>query len=152
MKATRTPFRATFRAPSRLVVAAGVLIAACLSLAAFGRYTGLGVIRMPEAEIVQYRDIRLGERADGSVDVADAATGGIIGVIGPGSNGFVKGVMRGRPHQQQVQGLSGDGPPFRLTQHADGRLTIEDLGTRVKIAITNFGPTNAEAFSRLLHK
>ncbi len=139
------------RSISRPVLAVGVLVAMSLCLAALGRFTGLGVIRMPEAEIVQYRDIRFGERADGSVNVADAATGTIIGLIGSGSNGFIKGVMRGRPHQHG-QGSFGDGPPFRLTRHADGRLTIEDLGTHVKIAITNFGPTNTEAFARLLHK
>ena len=139
------------RFPSRPVLAAGLLVGLSLCLAAVGRYTGLGVIRMPEAEIVQYRDIRFGERADGSVNVADAATGNIIGLIGSGSNGFIKGVMRGRPHQT-VQGSFGDGPPFRLAQHADGRLTIEDMATHVKIAITNFGPANTEAFGKLLHK
>lgn len=125
------------------------VVLACLAFAATARWTGLGVVRMPEAEVVQYRDLRFADRADGSVGVADAATGAVVAILEPGTSGFIRGVMRGRSRERKLDGF-GNEQPHRLALHADGRLTLEDRATGTKIVLNSFGPTNAEAFSRFL--
>ncbi len=128
-----------------------VLLVVVLSVlfAAFARLTGLGILRMPEPEVVQYRDLRFADRADGSVGISDAATGAIILILEPGQDGFIRGVLRGRARERKLEGM-GPEKPFRLARHADGRLTLEDTATTIRIVLNSFGPTNVEAFARLL--
>jgi putative photosynthetic complex assembly protein len=140
---TKTGFR--FR-PFHAVLLVLVLT---VIFAAVARLTGLGVLRMPEAAIVQYRDVRFIDRADGAVSVLDASNDAIILIIEPGEGGFIRGVMRGRARERRL-GEFGAEPPFRLAQHSDGRLTLEDTATKIKIVLNSFGPSNVEAFARLL--
>lgn len=119
--------------------------------AAVARFSGLGVLRMPEPAIVQYRDLRFIDRADGSVGVLDAANDAIIAVVAPGEGGFIRGVLRGRARERRL-GEFGVEPPFRLALHTDGRLTLEDTATKIKIVLNSFGPSNVEAFAGLLQQ
>jgi putative photosynthetic complex assembly protein len=41
-------------------------------------------------------------------------------------------------------------PPFVLSSHADGRLTLADPATGRSVNLEAFGPDNAGAFARLL--
>jgi len=133
----------------RPVHAVFLVLGLIIAFAVLARQTGLGVLRMPEAEVVQYRDIRFADRADGSVGISDAASGAIILILEPGQGGFIRGVMRGRARERRLDGF-GSEQPFRLARHADGRITLEDKATTIKIVLNSFGPTNAEAFARLL--
>jgi putative photosynthetic complex assembly protein len=126
-----------------------LVVGLSVAFAVFARLTGLGILRMPEPEIVQYRDLRFTDRADGSVGVLDASDDAIILIVEPGQGGFLRGVMRGRARERRL-GEFGAEPPFRLAQHSDGRLTLEDSATKIKIVLSSFGPTNAEAFAKLL--
>jgi putative photosynthetic complex assembly protein len=135
----------TFRPLHALLLVLGLTVV----FAGIARLSGLGVLRMPEAAIVQYRDLRFTDRADGSVGILDASNDAIILIIEPGQGGFIRGVMRGRARERRL-GEFGSEPPFRLARHADGRLTLEDTATKIKIVLSSFGPSNAEAFARLL--
>ncbi len=126
-----------------------LVIVLTVAFAAVARLTGLGVLRMPEPAIVQYRDLRFTDRADGSVGVLDAADDAVIAILEPGQGGFIRGVMRGRARERRL-GEFGAEPPFRLALHTDGRLTLEDTATKVKIVLNSFGPSNAEAFAGFL--
>jgi hypothetical protein len=44
----------------------------------------------------------------------------------------------------------GEGPPFRLSQWADGHVAIEDLSDGRTIDLDAFGPSNRQAFLKLL--
>jgi putative photosynthetic complex assembly protein len=99
---------------------------------------------------VESRELRFEDRDDGAVAVYEAADGATVDVLAPGTNGFVRGVMRGLARERKRQEI-GQQPPFRLTRWADGRLTLDDTATGRRIELAAFGPTNTGAFARLLH-
>ena len=125
-----------------------IMLGLVVGFAALSRQTGMGVLRITEAEIVQYRDVRFVDRADGSLNVTDV-NGALVSVVEPGQGGFIRGVMRGRARERRLDGQGAE-LPFRIARHADGRITLEDLATGVRVVLNSFGPTNAEAFARLL--
>ena len=57
--------------------------------------------------------------------------------------------MRGLARERKRREI-GPEPPFRLARAADGRLWLEDPSTGRRIDFIAFGPTNAQAFARLL--
>jgi putative photosynthetic complex assembly protein len=75
--------------------------------------------------------------------------GRVVDVLPPGTNGFVRGVLRGLARERRRQEI-GQQPPFRLTLWDDGRLSLEDETTGRRIELEAFGPTNLAAFARLL--
>ena len=105
----------TEHAPSRPfprgpLFGAGALILLSLLLAGTARYTGLGASMVDPANVVQARDLRFEDRDDGSVAVLDAGTRQVVEILAPGTNGFVRGVMRGLARERKLGGI-GDAPP-----------------------------------------
>jgi putative photosynthetic complex assembly protein len=135
--------------PRGALLGAAALVGLALVSAATGRVTGIGVTGAPTAAPVSSRDLRFEDRGDGAVAVYDADTGTVVDVLPPGSNGFLRGVLRGLARDRKRQEIGAE-PPFRLTRWADGRLSIEDTATQQRIELASFGPTNATAFARLL--
>jgi putative photosynthetic complex assembly protein len=117
--------------------------------AALSRISGLGTVQMPESALVESRPLRFEDMRDGSIRVTDARTGQIAASVEPGTNGFIRGTLRGLARERKRQGI-GIEPPFMLTRWADGRLSLEDPTTSRVIALDAFGPTNGEAFAQLL--
>ena len=78
-----------------------------------------------------------------------AGNGELIALMEPGSNGFIRIVMRGLARERQSKGF-GEELPFMLTRWSDGRLTISDPTTGRKIMLTGFGKDNVNAFAKLL--
>jgi putative photosynthetic complex assembly protein len=89
------------------------------------------------------------DQADGTVRVADAASGAPVAIIGRENSGFVRGVMRGLARERRLHGL-GSAAPFRLTLWRDGALSLADPATGRVIELGSFGPDNRGAFERLL--
>ncbi|EWY39532.1 phosphonoacetaldehyde methylase [Skermanella stibiiresistens SB22] len=135
--------------PRGALLGAAALLLFTVSSAAVARLSGLGTVQMPEAVSVESRQLRFADRADGAIEVTDARTGGTAAVVDPGTNGFVRGALRGLARERKRQGV-GIEPPFVLTRWADGRLSLTDPATGRVINLEAFGPTNAEAFARLL--
>jgi putative photosynthetic complex assembly protein len=135
--------------PRGPLIAAGILVALSLVAVESSRVTGLGRTEMPPADVVAEIDLKFEDRADGAVAVYDADDGRVVGVVAPGTGGFVRGVMRGLARERRLSGI-GDEPPFRLQRRADGRLTLEDTATGRDIELDAFGPTNVQAFASLL--
>jgi putative photosynthetic complex assembly protein len=106
---------------------------------------------MPDVPAVESRDLRFSDRADGAVVVVDAENDSVLQVIAPGTNGFLRGVLRGLARERKRQEI-GMEPPFRLTRWVDGRLSIEDPATRQRIDFGAFGPTNAAVFVALMER
>ena len=71
-------------------------------------------------------------------------------MLPPGTNGFIRGVLRGLARDRKLQRI-GTEPPFRLTRWVDGRLSLDDPATGRRIELGAFGPTNAAAFAGLLY-
>jgi len=134
--------------PRRALLAiGGVLLATVVGVAAV-RLSGTD-IRTPDAPVLQMRELRFEDRADGSVDVIDAATQSVIHNV-TGENGFFRGSLRGLARERKRNGL-GSELPFQLIGHADGRLTLLDPTTGTRVDLGSFGPTNAAVFVRFLN-
>jgi putative photosynthetic complex assembly protein len=128
---------------------AGALILLSLLLAGTARYTGLGASMVDPANEVQARELRFEDRDDGSVAVLDAGTRQVVEILAPGTNGFVRGVMRGLARERKLGGI-GDALPFRLIGWSDGRLSLRDLATGREIQLVSFGQTQFDVFAAML--
>lgn len=99
---------------------------------------------------VASRSLRFVDRADGAVVITDVGTGGVAGMVEPGTtSGFIRGVMRGLARDRHMRGI-GDGPPFTLTLWKDGQLSLVDTATGRTLELGAFGNTNRAAFAALL--
>ena len=136
--------------PRGVLLGASLLVGFSLVSTGFARLSGIGTTHPPQAVAFISRDLRFEDRSDGAVAVHEANDDRIVDVLPPGTNGFVRGVLRGLARDRKRQDI-GVEPPFRLTRWADGRLSIEDMATHQRIELGSFGPTNAAAFARLLH-
>lgn len=125
----------------------GTAVAVSLTIAVAGRLTATPVgpdIGTPVAT----RSLRFEDGPDGSVLIRNAETNTIIDTL-TGENGFIRGTMRGLARTRKAEGV-GNGPPFRLTAWADGRLTLTDMANQRRIELEAFGSENRAVFDRLL--
>ena len=143
---TKTTFA---QVPRGALIGAAALITFSLVTAAVGRLTQRSAGELPAGEPVASSELRFSDRSDGAVVIADAASGQVVDVIAPGTNGFLRSVLRGLARERKRQDL-GETLPFRLTRWADNRLLLDDEATGRRIDLGAFGPTNAEAFARVL--
>jgi putative photosynthetic complex assembly protein len=102
---------------------------------------------MPKSE----RALRFVDQADGSILITDAKDSSVIDVVAPGTNGFLRGALRGLARERKRSGF-GSETPFLLTARSDGRLTLDDPTTRRQVDLKSFGATNAFVFEQLLTK
>lgn len=104
---------------------------------------------LPAASPVTVLHLSFRDRPNGAVEVLDAEhEDALVHVISPGTNGFLRGVLRGLARERRAEGV-GTAPPFTLTRWSDGRLTLEDPQTRRQLSLEVFGPTNAQPFADL---
>ena len=135
--------------PRLALLGAGLLIAATITTAVVVRFF-IGVDTFPPtAAAVASRDMRFEDHKDGSITVINAADGSVLEVLAPGTNGFLRGTLRGFARERRMEAI-GPATPFRLTAYADGRLVLEDTETGRRTDLEAFGHSNVEAFSRLL--
>jgi putative photosynthetic complex assembly protein len=139
--------------PKLVLIAAATLIGCALAGAGVARYTRTEAssavgIRQSGAPVTA-RDLTFFDMADGSVQVRDAGGQNVVFVAAPGTNGFIRGVMRGLARDRHAHGY-GRAPAFRLTQWPGGRLSLQDLATGKQIDLSAFGSTNRDAFAQLL--
>jgi putative photosynthetic complex assembly protein len=135
--------------PKQGVWAAAALILFALASVTTVRLTGIGATRMTLPAAVASRDLRFEDGKNGAVLVYDASNEQLVDTMAPGSNGFVRVVMRGLARQRKL-GDIGRQPPFRLTRFANGKITLTDTSTGKQIDLGAFGSDNTAAFSRLM--
>jgi putative photosynthetic complex assembly protein len=100
--------------------------------------------------VVKERSFRFSDRADGALVISDAGTNDEVVVLEPGSNsGFIRGVMRGLMRERMLKEAGRDAP-VKVTQWADGALTLTDISTGRIIELGSFGPDNRRAFAAIL--
>ncbi|MEQ8602258.1 MAG: photosynthetic complex assembly protein PuhC [Marivibrio sp.] len=136
--------------PRWAIIGAGLMIAAALALA-FSARTGVlsPFTTAPQSEVVDTRQITFADTADGRVLIRDAASGAFVSEIEVGQENFIRGVLRGLARERMLNDV-GAAPGFELVRWSDGRFTMRDLATGRVIDLGVFGPTNAEAFARLM--
>ncbi|MBL6079121.1 hypothetical protein JMJ56_13975 [Belnapia sp. T18] len=135
--------------PRGPLIGAGLLILTVLVATGLGRMAGAGTTAPRNETPTLTRSLGFEDRADGAILVRDAEAGRDIAVLEPGTNGFVRGALRALVRDRRREEIAGRAP-FRLAAWPDGRLTLEDPATGASIGLEAFGPTNMEAFARLL--
>jgi len=86
------------------------------------------------------------DRPNGDIGVLNAA--GQEVACFTGEQGFMRTALRTLARERLRRGL-GPQAPFELTAHANGRLSLSDPSTGVRIALESFGPAQVAAFTRL---
>lgn len=128
--------------------AAGLVLGALL-VVGIARLSGYTPPEPPPSAALEVRDVRFVDRTDGGIEIYRAGQVSPIDTLAPGTNGFVRGVLRGLARERRARGV-GSGPPFRLTRWADGRLSLDDPSTGRHVDLEVFGPTNSSAFAQIL--
>jgi putative photosynthetic complex assembly protein len=128
-------------------IGAGLVL--MLALVAAIRISDVGTTYMTVASPVAERELRFEDRNDGALAVVDASNGKIVEVLAPGTNGFVRGAVRGLVRERKRNEIGPD-VPFLLAAREDGRLTLDDPTTHRQIDLKSFGATNAAVFEKML--
>jgi putative photosynthetic complex assembly protein len=134
--------------PRGALIGAGLLVGSSLLMVIVARLTGYEPARPPASTVVESDDLRFDDRGDGAVLIYDT-DGRLVDTLPPGTNGFVRGVLRGLVRERRADHI-GPMPPFRLTRWADGRLSLDDQSTGRHVDLEVFGPTNAGAFADIM--
>jgi putative photosynthetic complex assembly protein len=135
--------------PKGGVLAAAALVLFALATVTTVRLTGMGEVHMTLPAAVQSRDLQFADGNNGAVLVYDARDHQLVDTLAPGTNGFIRVVMRGLARERRL-GDIGSQPPFRLTRYSGGQITLTDTSTGKQIDLGAFGSTNTEAFARLM--
>lgn len=135
--------------PRAPLIAVAALLGFAVVAAAVGGFTGIGATHAPDAAAIAERSLRYEDRPDGSIIVLDARDERVVATLAPGTNGFLRGTLRGLARERKRQGIGAD-RPFDLIGRADGRLTLIDPTTGRRVDLESFGPTNTAVFAQLL--
>ncbi len=141
---------ATHSFPRLPLFGAIALICVAMGTVAAARLSGTSARMMIHDDApVASRMLRFEDRKDGSVGVLDATTAQDIAVAAPGTNGFLRGTMRGLMRTRKLGEINAT-EPFRLELYADGQLVLTDTIVQKPIALNAFGPSNAAVFAAFL--
>jgi putative photosynthetic complex assembly protein len=132
------------------LLAAGALVLFSLVVVTTSRLTGVGSFHAALPAAVDSRDFRFADGEQGAVLVYDASDNHLVDTIAPGSNGFVRVVLRGLARERRKVEV-GALPPFRMTRYSSGQITLTDTATGQLIDLGAFGSTNSESFARLMN-
>jgi putative photosynthetic complex assembly protein len=135
--------------PRAPLIGAACLIACVLLATLAVRITGVGGSHQPDAPILAQASMQFTDQSDGSIAVTDARDHRLIDTVAPGSNGFLRGTLRGLARERKRES-AGAAQPFVVARHSDGRLTLLDPATNRRVDLESFGPTNEGVFARLL--
>jgi putative photosynthetic complex assembly protein len=135
--------------PRGALMGAGALVVASLLMVIAARTTGYKPAKPDASAVVESYALRFEDRSDGAVLIYSDRDGQLVDTLAPGTNGFVRGVMRGLVRGRRADHL-GSESAFRLTRWADGRLSLDDPATGRHVDLEVFGPTNAGAFADIL--
>lgn len=137
--------------PRAAIIGAGILMLGTLALAGGARQLHLAEAARAAAPAPDYEayQIRFEDRKDGTLAVLDATSGVDISTVPPGTNGFVRGVLRGMFRSRKLEAIGHEGS-FRLAREAGGRLTLTDPQTARRVDLDSFGPTNSQSFTLIL--
>jgi putative photosynthetic complex assembly protein len=135
--------------PRGALLGAAALILLTVALSAQARREHVSAPAAAPAPPLESIQVSFDDRRDGTLGVVDATTGRELAEVPPGTNGFIRGVLRGMFRRRKLESLGHDAK-FILSREADGRLTLDDPQTNRRIDLDSFGPTNSTAFANLL--
>lgn len=125
-----------------------LMIAATLATVTVSRLDARSDPAPAVEKIAQQRLLRFDDLPDGAVAAMDVNSGELVQRF-EGEQGFLRGTLRAMARERKLHGVA-RGEAFELLLHADGRLTLLDPQTGMRIALESFGATNTGVFARLL--
>lgn len=129
------------------VAMVGLTFALAIAASQFGVGKSADTYGAPVAQ----RALAFADAPDGGIVVRDGETGTVALTLPQGTNGFLRGALRGLAQKRRSAGLSAEAP-FLLTAWEDGRVTLEDPRTGERVAVSSFGPTQVRSFVALLDR
>ena len=121
----------------------GALALASLATIAAARWSGWTAMGQ-DAPVQWTRALQFQDHPSGAVLVLDAANGAEIARY-EGEQGFVRGSLRALIRERKRHG-GGTEQPFLLQGHSDGRMSLRDPTTGMRIPLDSFGPSNLALF------
>lgn len=137
--------------PRPMLRVALAMIALTFTLAILATRFGVGKAADVYRDPVAQRALSFADAPDGGIDVRDGSTGEVALTLPKGTNGFLRGALRGLADRRRTAGKPYDAP-FVLTAWGDGRVTLEDPLTGQRVAVSSFGPTQVKSFVALLDR
>ena len=133
--------------PKHIALVLGLVMLATLILVAVVRYSGVD-IRYADSPSQQVRLLRFADMDNGDIGVVNAQDGSELARFS-GEQGFMRGALRAMARERKRRDI-GPMVPFELHARTDGRLTLIDPATHMRLDLESFGPTNAGLFAQLL--
>jgi putative photosynthetic complex assembly protein len=133
--------------PKHIALVLGLVMLATLILVAVVRYSGVD-IRYADSPSQQVRLLRFADMDNGDIGVINAQDGSELARFS-GEQGFMRGALRAMARERKRRDI-GPMDPFELHARTDGRLTLIDPATHMRLDLESFGPTNAGLFAQLL--
>ena len=135
--------------PKHIAWVLGLVMLTTLMLVTVVRYSGVD-IRYADSPSQQVRLLRFADMDNGDIGVVNAQDGSELARFS-GEQGFMRGALRAMARERKRRDI---GPlvPFELHARTDGRLTLIDPATQMRLDLESFGPTNAGLFAQLLHE
>ena len=133
--------------PKHIALVLGLVMLATLILVAVVRYSGVD-IRYADSPSQQVRLLRFADMDNGDIGVFNAQDGSELARFS-GEQGFMRGALRAMARERKRHDI-GPMVPFELHARTDGRLTLIDPATHMRLDLESFGPTNAGLFAQLL--
>ena len=135
--------------PRGVLIAAAAMITITITAAATARLTGVGQVRVTEADASHVLELRFADRPDGAVEIYNAENNRLVDVVAPGNGGFIRTVMRSLVRERKLQDRDRV-TPFRLVRWTDGRLSVADPTTGREVDLGAFGAPNTSAFAHIM--
>jgi putative photosynthetic complex assembly protein len=133
--------------PKHIGLVLGLVLLATLILVAVVRFSGVD-IRYADSPSQQVRLLRFADMDNGDIGVVNAQDGSELARFS-GEQGFMRGALRAMARERKRRDI-GPMVPFELHARTDGRLTLIDPATQMRLDLESFGPTNAGLFAQLL--
>jgi putative photosynthetic complex assembly protein len=135
--------------PRAVLIGAALLIGFVIASIAVVRMTGVGGTALPLPPIKESRELVFIDLGGGKTSVRIAGTDRQVAELDSGADGFVLGVMRGMVRERKAYDAKLDAP-YVVSFREGGVFVFEDPETGRYIDLRAFGPTNADAFAKLL--
>ena len=130
----------------------GAIALVCITMGsvAVARLSGVSAhVNVRTEAPIATRMLQFEDRKDGSVGIIDAVSKTDIAVALPGTNGFLRGTLRGLMRSRKTREVSFR-EPFRLERYANGQMVLVDIIADHAISLNAFGPTNVAVFAAFL--
>lgn len=140
--------------PRILVRAVITLCLSVLAIVSYARLTDRPLVATPpsleETPIVHEMVIQIYSQPDGAVWITDVDGTELLN-LGPGEGGYAASIYRVLDRQRGARGVAAS-DPIRLARHSDGRVSLIDDLSDVRIEFIGAGAAQVAQFSGLLEE